>query len=93
MHPGASWPAELAWLGGLSSGVRAVVLLRVVAGLPQPEIAERYRGPLLVMPLAGAVMVGGDRIEAGGCGVASDIAAIDFARCRGALLAQEVVAA
>ena len=38
--PGASWPAELAWLGGLSSGVRAVVLLRVVAGLPQPEIAD-----------------------------------------------------
>ena len=64
-----------------------------VEGPPQPEIAERYRGALLVMPLAGAVMVGGDRIEAGGCGVASDLAAIDFARCRGALLAQEVVAA
>lgn len=43
--PGAVWPRELAWLGGLSGGVRAVLLLRVVAGLPQSDIAAALAVP------------------------------------------------
>ena len=41
----AFWPAGLAWLGNLSNGVRATVLLRLVAGLQLGGIAEVLRVP------------------------------------------------
>ncbi|WP_374408377.1 class I mannose-6-phosphate isomerase [Pelagerythrobacter sp.] len=59
-----------------------------VAGAPAEAVAARYAGPLLVMPLAGAADIGGERIEAGGCGLAADIAAVDLGACRSALLTQ-----
>lgn len=43
--PAAFWPAELSWLGNLSNGVRATVLLRLVAGLQLAGIAEVLRVP------------------------------------------------
>jgi mannose-6-phosphate isomerase len=41
-----------------------------VSGAPLDEVAARYPGPLLVIPRAGAVKVGGERIVAGRCGLA-----------------------
>ena len=40
------WSRDLAWLGNLSNGVRATVLLRLVAGLDVDAIAEVLRVPL-----------------------------------------------
>lgn len=61
-----------------------------VAGAPASAVAARYVGPLLVMPLAGSVALGEETIAAGGCGIAADVSAIDFARCTSALLTQSV---
>lgn len=44
--PDARWPEGLAWLGGLSAGVRAVLLLRLVAQLDAPAIAEVLEVPV-----------------------------------------------
>lgn len=64
-----------------------------VAGAPVAEVAARYRGPLLVMPLDGAVAVGARQVAAGQCALAGGLADVDFAACRLALLTQPVRAA
>lgn len=44
--PTARWPEGLAWLGGLSAGVRAVLLLRLVAQLEASAIAGALEVPV-----------------------------------------------
>ena len=44
--PAAHWPEGLAWLGGLSAGVRAVLLLRLVAQLDASAIAGVLEVPV-----------------------------------------------
>lgn len=43
--PGAHWPSRLSWLGDLSNGPRAVLLLRLVAGLEPAEVAAALEVP------------------------------------------------
>lgn len=50
-----------------------------IEGEPAADVAARYRGPLLAIPLAGAVRVAGERIEPGQCALADDIGRIGFA--------------
>ena len=64
-----------------------------VAGAPGAAVAARYRGPLLVMPLDGAVAVGDRQVAAGQCALAGGLGDVDFAACRLALLTQPVRAA
>lgn len=61
-----------------------------VAGAPGVEVAARYDGPLLVMPLDGGVVLDEAYVAAGGCALAERLEAVDFARCHAALLAQPV---
>lgn len=58
-----------------------------VAGAPSPEIASRYKGPLLVIPREGPVDVAGESIAPGGCGIAMSIDEVTFATSGLCLLA------
>ena len=59
-----------------------------LCGAPEAEIAARYHGPLLVIPLDGTLRVDGVAIEPGGCGLAPDIAGVE-ARAAAAWLAAQ----
>ncbi|MDZ4307294.1 class I mannose-6-phosphate isomerase [Allopontixanthobacter sp.] len=59
-----------------------------IAGEPSAAILARYRGPVLVVPLDGAVSLEGVRIEAGECGWAADLHIADFSEARTSLVAQ-----
>ena len=48
-----------------------------LSGAPDAQLAARYRGPLLVIPLDQPLCVDGVRIDPGGCGLASQIASIE----------------
>ena len=48
-------------------------MLDRIEGKPPIEIAARYPGALLVLPLEGSVSVGGDRLSPGNCALASSI--------------------
>jgi len=50
-----------------------------VQGAPSPEIAAAYPGPLLVIPRSGDVIIGGETIAPGGCGLAASLAEVTFA--------------
>lgn len=59
-----------------------------IEGAPDAATADRYRGPLLVIPCEGPVHVGGEEIAAGGCALADDIGDVLFASSGLCLLAQ-----
>ncbi|MEO6091880.1 MAG: class I mannose-6-phosphate isomerase [Novosphingobium sp.] len=48
-----------------------------LSGAPDAQLAARYRGPLLVIPLDEPLRVDGVRIDPGGCGLAPQIASIE----------------
>ena len=59
-----------------------------IAGQPGPDVAERYQGPLLVIPREGPVHIDGTEIAAGGCGLAQTLDDVDFAVSGIALISQ-----
>ena len=56
------------------------------AGTPDAALCAAHAGALLILPLEGQVTVDEDVIGAGECGVASAIAAADFAKAKRTLL-------
>lgn len=59
-----------------------------IVGDPKPGIAERYNGPLLVIPLDGGASISGEFIAPGECVIAPSIADVSFkGRC---LIAQSL---
>ncbi|MDE2301018.1 MAG: class I mannose-6-phosphate isomerase [Sphingomonadales bacterium] len=60
-----------------------------IAGPPAAALRPAYGArPLLVIPLAGPIGIGGEHIAPGGCALADTIDAVDFGESRLALLAQ-----
>jgi len=59
-----------------------------LAGPSDPSISARYRGPLLVIPRDGNVLVEGEIVRPGQCALAQEIDAIDFAPDGTCLIAQ-----
>lgn len=57
-----------------------------VAGMPDPALCTRHGGPILALPLDGLVVIDGDAIEAGECGLAQSINDVDFAKARRTLI-------
>ncbi len=57
-------------------------------GPPNDELAERYRGPLLVLPLDDGVAVAGKPVAPGQCAVARSIGELAIAEHARCLLAQ-----
>lgn len=55
-------------------------------GAATPELRERHTGPVLALPLAGAVAIAGEAIESGECGFAPSLDAIDFSLAERTLL-------
>ncbi len=63
-------------------------LLDRLAGEPSAATIDRYGGPVLVIPLEGAVTADGVRIEAGECGWAANLRLADFSEAGTSLVAQ-----
>lgn len=59
-----------------------------IRGNAADALAERYRGPLLAMPLSGMVRSGGEVLEPGQCGLVEDISALDISTESACLIAQ-----
>lgn len=59
-------------------------------GVPAPEMAARYHGPLLVVPLDGNLSVNGVTVQPGQCALADDLAAVSFPAGGLSLVAQPV---
>ena len=55
-------------------------------GAPDSSLCSVHKGPLLALPLEGSLAIGGEEIGGGECGLASNIAEIDFARAGRTLL-------
>ena len=49
-----------------------------VAGTPGPDVAERYHGPLLVIPRTGKAKVEGEEIVPGQCAYAPSLGSVSF---------------
>lgn len=58
--------------------------------VPLAEVADRYAGPLLVLPLGGEVAIAGEIVNPGGCALAPAIDAIEFGAASRALVTQSV---
>ncbi|MEN7538320.1 class I mannose-6-phosphate isomerase [Aurantiacibacter sp. DGU5] len=59
-----------------------------LAGGPDAAISARYRGPLLVIPREGSVIVEGETVSPGQCALAMEIDAVQFAETGTCLIAQ-----
>lgn len=59
-----------------------------VVGAPSPTVAEKYGGPLLAIPHSGSVIIKGEVIKPGSCGVAPSLKAISFDPAGSCLIAQ-----
>ena len=59
-----------------------------LAGAPDAAISARYRGPLLVIPREGSVVVDGETVSPGQCALADEIDAVQFAEAGTSLIAQ-----
>ncbi len=59
-----------------------------VQGAPSPEQAQRYSGPLLIIPRVGEVQAGGETIRPGQCALAASLADVVFAADGSSLIAQ-----
>lgn len=57
-----------------------------VQGTPDADLSAKHGGALLALPLEGTVAIDNETIGAGECGLAKDIAAIDFSRAERTLL-------
>lgn len=57
-----------------------------VHGRPETSLVSKYRGALLALPLKGSVAIESETIGEGECGMAKDIAAIDFSSAGRTLL-------
>ncbi len=64
--------------------------LDYVVGPPSPDLLARYSGTILVMPLEGSAQLGGNQIDAGQCGIATDVAQVQFSENGRSLLVQEM---
>ena len=68
--------------------------LEQVAGAPDAAVLARFAGaPLLAIPLEGAVVIDGEVLAPGTCGLAGNVEAISFAQGGKCLLAQSVASA
>lgn len=65
-----------------------VFRLDQVVGLPACAVAERYRGPVLVIPRSDNATIAGEAIKPGSCGIAPSLDAIDFDPAGSCLIAQ-----
>ena len=61
-----------------------------LAGGPDAAISARYRGPLLVIPRDGEVLVEGETVSPGQCALAGEIDAVRFAAEGTCLIAQPI---
>lgn len=61
-----------------------------VCAAPDPDLSAKHGGALLALPLEGTVAIDSETIGAGECGLANDIAAIDFSRAKRTLLVSAV---
>lgn len=61
-----------------------------VEGMPDPATASRYVGPLLVVPLDGALTVAGVPVAPGQCALAQSLGAVKFPASGLSLIAQPV---
>jgi len=61
-----------------------------LAGEPDAAISARYRGPLLVIPREGVVLVDGEPVNPGECALAAEIDAVRFADGGTCLIAQPI---
>ncbi|MBV1917243.1 MAG: class I mannose-6-phosphate isomerase [Sphingomonadaceae bacterium] len=59
-----------------------------VTATPDARIAERYQGPLLVIPRDATALVAGEEVAPGKCALALDLGAVTFARQGTYLIAQ-----
>ena len=59
------------------------------AGEPSDAIRAKHSGPVLALPLEGEVTIADKAIEAGECGLARSVEAVDFARARRTLLVSQ----
>ncbi|QGN55262.1 class I mannose-6-phosphate isomerase [Novosphingobium sp. Gsoil 351] len=59
-----------------------------IDGEPDEAVRAAYAGPLLVVPLAGAIGLHGEVLEPGGCGYAPGIDAVTFDRAGRCLIAR-----
>lgn len=92
---GEPYPPSLHYRLGEGGNARLVegphFRLDRVAGAPDVAVRAHYAlGPLLVIPLAGAVRIAGEAIAPGQCGLAAGIDAVDFAADGLSLIAQPV---
>ena len=56
------------------------------AGQPSEAMRSKHAGPLLALPLEGEITIADKKIEAGECGLAEGIEAVDFAGAKRTLL-------
>lgn len=56
------------------------------AGAPDDALRAAHDGHVLALPLEGSVVIGGETIALGECGLAARLAAVDFARAERTLL-------
>ena len=61
-----------------------------LAGGPDAAISARYRGPLLVIPREGSVVVDGETVSPGQCALAEEIDAVQFSEAGTCLIAQPI---
>jgi len=59
-----------------------------VEGVPEPELSERYSGPILLIPREGPVHVAGEEIAAGECALAESLSDVEFANSGICLIVQ-----
>jgi len=55
-------------------------------GWPDSALRDSHSGPVMILPLDGAVQLSGERIEAGECALADNLDAGDFTNCKRSLL-------
>lgn len=89
-------PYDMKWANyvGAGSDVNLVdgpyFRLDQLHGEPDAAISARYRGKLLLIPRDGDVVVDGETVSPGGCALASEIDAVQFAPEGTCLIAQPV---
>ena len=64
--------------------------LDLCIGAPLPHVADRYEGPVQVLPLSGTVEVGGQTVASGQSALAASLDVVDFAEGGRSLIAQSI---
>ena len=86
----ARWHRHLADEGAVTLVEGPLFRLDRVAGAVSAEVAARYHGALLVVPVRGDARVGDAVVAPGGCAVADGLSDVAFADGGLALIAQAV---